>query len=225
MPCRSLEMPIGQHVWKTRREDVLKALREVLFRRREQLEIARREQAVDERYLPFKYQKVVQDQLYKDWLASDDIDNFNVRTTITRLGLGASDSQRMYKSYYRRYLARVFGSAEWMHAVIALGHLPADFVELIRENCMRRKALASAQGNTEPRQLKREDRPSQAVQGLHHKVSHAKELREKAKLIDQRISHENARWGGELAVVDVGAAVARSLGAAQASMGRGRGRE
>ena len=135
----------------------------------------------------------VQMQSYIDWLASDDIEKFNVRATVTELGLTPPESQRMYKSYYRRYMFRVFGSAEWMHAVIALGQLPADFVELIRENCRQRKALASAQGNNEPRQLRRKDRPSQEVHGLQHKVSYAKQLREKAKNIDKKIAHENER--------------------------------
>jgi hypothetical protein len=66
MPSKALEMPVGHNVWKTRADNVLKALRRVLAMRMEQLEVARRALAssqgnlsLDERHLPFKYQKTV----------------------------------------------------------------------------------------------------------------------------------------------------------------------
>ena len=61
-----------------------------------------------------------------------------------------SDVKRLNLSYYRRYVYRMFGSMEWMHTVIALGQIPADFVEIMRGVCERRRALASAQGRAVP---------------------------------------------------------------------------
>ena len=126
-------------------------------------------------------------------MASDDAKSCT--RTITELGLHRDKASRQYKSYFRRRVFRVFGGLEWLHAVIALGQLPQDFVEIVRENCRRRQALGPAQGNrSPPRQLKRGEREEQRVVGIRHKVSEAKELREKAKLIDKRIGHEDARW-------------------------------
>ena len=106
-----------------------------------------------------------------------------------------SDVKRLNLSYYRRYVYRMFGSSEWMHTVIALGQIPAYFVEIMREVCERRRALASAQGNTGggPRQLKRAIR-SGPEDGLHHQTSQSKVLRDAAKMLDKKILYEDQRW-------------------------------
>jgi hypothetical protein len=135
----------------------------------------------------------VQVQLYKAWWESKDSEN--ATAAVKELLLVGSEASRLYKSYYRRHVYTLFGSLEWLHAVIALGALPVDFVEMVRVRCGERAALALAQGNNRgPRQSKREDRDPSLPAGLQHKVSEAKELREKAKLIDKKIFHENARW-------------------------------
>ena len=131
--------------------------------------------------------------MYKEWLASDDVKWAAKR--IADLQLEGEKVNREYKSSYRTHVFSVFGGLEWLHAVIALGQLPKDFVEIVRENCMQRKALAPAQGNNpQPRQLKRDKREDQRVVGLQHKKSEAKDLREKAKLLDKRIKKENERY-------------------------------
>ena len=76
------------------------------------------------------------------------------------------------------------------------GASPADYVEIMRHECERRRqeALASAQGkrHAEPRQQKRTARKG-AEDGLHHLASEGKRLREVAKLIDKKIGWERDR--------------------------------
>ena len=135
----------------------------------------------------------VQQQLYRNWTASDDAASARKRSEDLGLECGG-DVQRLNLSYYRRYVYRMFGSSEWMHTVIALGQIPAYFVEIMREVCERRRALASAQGNTlVPRQLKRASR-SGPEDGLHHQTSQAKVLRDAAKRLDKKIFHEEQLW-------------------------------
>ena len=59
MPCKALEMPIGQHVWRTRSDTVLTALKTVLEKRKKSVDAALANTTLDTRYLPFKYQKIV----------------------------------------------------------------------------------------------------------------------------------------------------------------------
>ena len=54
-------------------------------------------------------------------------------------------------------------------------------------------ASSTAQGNTEPRQLPRRER-SGPEDGLHHRLSEAKRLREVAKSLSKRVEREQARW-------------------------------
>ena len=100
----------------------------------------------------------VQQQLYELWKKSDDALNCFQRIVDLDIDVKA-EQDRLYLSYYRRYVFRHFGSTHWMHTIIALGQVPADIVEILRDQCDKRKALASAQGNiTQPRQLGRDQR-------------------------------------------------------------------
>ena len=134
----------------------------------------------------------VQKQLFAEWLQGGDA-NVARRRVATLALVHNQDQQRMYKSYYRRYVMRVHGSKEWLHAIIALGSLPSDFVELLRKLCAERKALASAQGKLDTGPGKRKDR-QHPEDGIHHSVSAAKKEREEAKLLDKKIAYEAERW-------------------------------
>ena len=135
----------------------------------------------------------MQQQLYRNWTASDDAANAKKRCE--DLGLvQPGDFKRMNTSYYRRYVYRHFGSSEWLHTIIALGQIPQDYVEILRAECERRRALAPAQGNkADPRQLPRSSRTG-PEDGLHHVTSQAKQLREAAKMFDTKIMYEEQRW-------------------------------
>ena len=111
----------------------------------------------------------MQQELYEEWLKGDD-----AKATVPKVqaktgkryalapAQGKAESNhsdfasRMMKSYYRRAVAREWGSTEWMHTVIALGRIPDAFVEIIRRKCDERQALAPAQGK--PRQMPRAHR-------------------------------------------------------------------
>ena len=148
----------------------------------------------------------VQQQLYRDWTASDDAANAKKRSEDLGL-IQMGDFRRMNLSYYRRYVYRHFGSSEWLHTIIALGQIPEDYVEILRACCERvreqcrtpgtvhhSRARAPAPGNnTDPRQLPRSSRTG-PEDGLHHATSQAKYLREAAKMLDKRIMYESQRW-------------------------------
>ena len=150
----------------------------------------------------------VQQQLYRDWTASDDAANAKKRSEDLGL-IQVAQLRRMSLSYYRRHVYRLFGSSEWLHTIIALGQIPEDYVEILRACCervreqcrtpgtvhhSREQPRAPAPGNTmDPRQLPRSSR-TEPEDGLHHAPSQPKCLRDAAKMLDKRIFHESQRW-------------------------------
>ena len=193
-------MPVGTNVWSLRTEVVLKALDNVLAMRKYQLRTLGLPE--DEAYMPFTDgQKLVQARLYEQWLKSDDAQNAREAAARALEALapaqgkhdpGSDLSSRTLKSYYRRAMMRAWGSMEWLHAFIALGQLPSDFVAIMRRNTEERRALAPAQGK-DPRQLKRGERTEPEL-GLQHKKSEAKQLRDRGKLLDKQIMKQNEMW-------------------------------
>ena len=148
----------------------------------------------------------VQQQLYRNWTASDDAANAKKRSEDLGL-IQVAQLRRISHSYYRRHVYRLFGSSEWLHTIIALGQIPEDYVEILRACCERvreqcrtpgtvhqLRARAPAPGNnTDPRQLPRSSRTG-PEDGLHHATSQAKYLREAAKMLDKKIMYEEQRW-------------------------------
>ena len=155
--------------------------------------------------------------MYAQWFESDDTKNADgaatraidarasARGNALAPAQGKVDTRvahdlvaRTHKSYYRRFVMRAWGSMEWLHATIALGQLPADFVASMRWICSFRKSLATAQGNPTPptippRQLKRGER-QEPERGNQHKTSEAKRLHEKGKLLDKQVRFQEVQW-------------------------------
>lgn len=155
--------------------------------------------------LPFDKQKVVQQRVFDSW-KNDPANKAQVEAIIKRRE-GVSDRvARDLVSVHRTHCAMRFGGREWMYLLIALGKFDHALLEAVNEAQAAR--AAEAQRKKGPLWVEDEDillaREVRALassqgrleepQGINHKTSDAKALREKAKWLQKKKDRADIAW-------------------------------
>lgn len=140
----------------------------------------------EEAYLPKESQVRAQKELEAMWWQTEVGRTYAERC---RLLTNASEQvkKRTLPSYYRRSQFEDYGGREWCQLLIALGHVNAVVVEIFNKVCKDR----AERKRYEHRSLPRAERPSADAptwQGIKHKVSEAKALRDHAKRLAKKLT-------------------------------------
>jgi hypothetical protein len=155
--------------------------------------------------LPFDKQKVVQKRVFDSW--KNDPANKALVEAIIKRGDGVNDRiARDLVSVHRTHCLTRFGGREWMYLLIALGKFDHTLLEAVNEAQARRAAEARRKKGPlwvedEDILWAREVRALASVQGrlhepegINHKTSVAKALREKAKWLQKKKDRADAAW-------------------------------
>jgi hypothetical protein len=190
----------GLRGWKYSAAAATKEVAQVLAWREEVMSHEDRQLIV----LPFDKQKVVQQRVFDSW-KNDPANKAQVEAIIKRGGNNDRVARDLV-SVHRTYCAVRFGGREWMYLLIAVGKFDHALLDAVNEAQARRaaeahrkkgplwvededilwarqvRALAAAQGKLEE------------PQGINHKTSEAKALREKAKWLQKKKDRADIEW-------------------------------
>ena len=144
----------------------------------------------EDAYLPKEGQVRAQKELEAMWWKTEVGRTYAERC---RLFTNASEQvkKRTLPSYYRRSQFEDYGGREWCQLLIALGHVNAEVVKIFNEVCKDR----AERKRYEHRSLPRAERPSADAptrQGVKHKVSEAKALRDHAKRLAKKLTWKSS---------------------------------
>ncbi len=192
-PSRAL-VRMGDGQWKVSEELALHNLARALEVRNQQLDLLN---LPANAFLPKEAQVVAQKALRSEWLVTPV--GRQVMSEVQLMPGGRERHNRTLESYYRRSQFEDYGGREWCHCLLALGTVDEVLVQLYNQLRAERReeALSRPQG---PATVPRSERPGPAT-GVNHRVSAAKEARNRAKRADKEAhgaAHAPAQRRAEL---------------------------